>query len=203
LKKIGLFFGTFNPIHVGHLIIANYMLNHTDLKEVWLVVSPQNPLKDKKTLLADHHRLAIVKVALEGQTKIKASDIEFSLSKPSYTVNTLAHLTEKYPKFIFSLIMGEDNLRTLHKWKNFEYILDNFDTYIYPRMVSEIEKQNGINVGANQHLKNVKRIKNIDLPIMQISASFIRESLKAKKDVRYWLTDPVYNYVKEMHFYEK
>jgi nicotinate-nucleotide adenylyltransferase len=203
LKKVGLFFGTFNPIHVGHLIIANYMINYTDMKEVWLVVSPQNPLKDKKTLLADHHRLAIVKVAIEGQTKIKACDIEFSLSKPSYTVHTLAYLAEKYPKLEFSLIMGEDNIRTLHKWKNYEFILENFDLYIYPRLISDEEKKSGINNALKSNLRNTNRIKKIEVPIMQISASFLRESIKAKKDVRYWLTEPVYKYVKEMHFYEK
>ena len=203
MKKIGLFFGSFNPIHVGHLMIANYVVNHTDLKEVWMVVSPQNPLKEKRTLLSDHHRLAIVKVALEGQSKIKASDIEFSLSKPSYTVNTLAHLTEKYPKIIFSLIMGEDNLRTLHKWKNFEFILENFDVYVYPRLMTDTEKLERIEQKENTHLKNISRITKLDVPIMQISASYIRDSIKNKKDVRYWLTESVYNYIREMHFYEK
>lgn len=203
MKKIGLFFGSFNPIHVGHLMIANYVVNHTDLKEVWMVVSPQNPLKEKRTLLSDHHRLAIVKVALEGQSKIKASDIEFSLSKPSYTVNTLAHLTEKYPKINFSLIMGEDNLRTLHKWKNFEFILENFDVYVYPRLMTDTEKLERIEQKENTHLKNISRITKLDVPIMQISASYIRDSIKNKKDVRYWLTESVYNYIREMHFYEK
>ena len=203
MKNIGLFFGSFNPIHVGHLMIANYVVNHTDLKEVWMVVSPQNPLKEKKTLLADHHRLAIVKVALEGQSKIKASDIEFSLSKPSYTVNTLAHLTEKYPKINFSLIMGEDNLRTLHKWKNFEFILENFDVYVYPRLMTDTEKLERIEQKENTHFKNISRIIKLDVPIMQISASYIRDSIKSKKDVRYWLTESVYNYIREMHFYEK
>ncbi|MCL4857362.1 MAG: nicotinate-nucleotide adenylyltransferase, partial [Flavobacteriales bacterium] len=138
--NIGLYFGTFNPIHIGHLIIANYMVEFTDLDQVWLVVTPQNPLKKKSTLLADYHRLAMVELAVEQNEKLKASTIEFNLQKPSYTINTLAYIKEKYPKHQFSLIMGEDNLRTLHHWKNYEQIIDNHKIYIYPRALTEQEK---------------------------------------------------------------
>ena len=127
--KIGLYFGSFNPIHVGHLIIANYMAQNSELDEIWLVVSPHNPLKQKSNLLADHHRLAMVNIAIEGNQLLKSSDIEFKLQQPNYTVKTLAYLKEKYPQNNFSLIMGEDNIRTFHKWYNYEEILDNHKVY--------------------------------------------------------------------------
>ncbi len=132
--KIGLYFGTFNPIHVGHLIIANHMAEHADLDQVWMVVTPHNPLKKKNTLLDDYHRLQMVHLATEDFPKIKPSDIEFKLSQPNYTVNTLVHLQEKYPNYEFSLIMGEDNLKSFHKWKNYEAILENHEIYVYPRL---------------------------------------------------------------------
>lgn len=138
--KIGLYFGTFNPIHVGHLVIANYMAEYTDLDQVWMVVTPQNPLKDKSTLLADFHRLALVKVAIDDNTKLRASDIEFNLPKPSYTMTTLTYLKEKHPNYSFALIMGEDNLRTFHKWFNHEVILKNHSFYVYPRVLTEQEE---------------------------------------------------------------
>ena len=154
MKKVGLFFGTYNPIHVGHLVIANHLANYTELDEVWLVVSPQNPLKKKDSLLQDYHRLALVRVAIEDNPKLKASDIEFSLPKPSYTSNTLAHINEKYPDYSFALIMGEDNLRTFHKWKNYADILKNNQIYVYPRVLTEQEKEvNEINVEVNNELR--------------------------------------------------
>ena len=125
--KIGLFFGTFNPIHIGHLIIANHMVNHTDLEQVWMVVTPQNPFKQNKNLLADYHRLALVNIAVEDHPKLVAKDIEFKLPKPNYTIDTLVYLKEKYPNHTFSLIMGEDNLLTLDKWKNYEQIVANYN----------------------------------------------------------------------------
>lgn len=198
--KVGLYFGTYNPIHVGHLIIANYMVDHTDLDEVWLVVSPQNPLKIKSTLLQDYHRLAIVRIAVEGNPKLKASDIEFDLPKPSYTSDTLAYIGERYPDHHFSLIMGEDNLRTFHKWKNYEEILNNHHIYVYPRVLTEQEKSDKPSQAA---LINHANITICDAPVMKISASFIRQSIREKKDVQYLLTEPVFNYVTEMHFYEK
>src|SRR5690554_7025159 len=132
--KVGLYFGTFNPIHVGHIIIANYVLENSDLDEVWMVVTPHNPLKKKSSLLEDYHRLQMIHLATETYEKLKPSDIEFKLSQPNYTINTLVHLKEKFPKHQFSLIMGEDNLKSLHKWKNYELILRDYDIYVYPRI---------------------------------------------------------------------
>ena len=200
--KIGLYFGTYNPIHIGHLIIANHMVNYTELDQIWLVVSPQNPLKIKATLLEDYHRLAIVQRAVEGNDKLKASNIEFDLPKPSYTVDTLAYIQEKHPEHSFSLIMGEDNLRTLHKWKNFEQLLDNHSIYVYPRALTEQERvEQGDKI--NSDLDNHPNITKCDAPVMKVSASFIRKAIQEKKDVKYLLSEPVYNYVTEMHFYEK
>jgi nicotinate-nucleotide adenylyltransferase len=171
--KIGLYFGTYNPIHVGHLIIANYMADYTELDQVWLVVTPQNPLKEKSSLLADFHRLSLVKEAIEDNPKLRVSDIEFNLSKPNYTVNTLTHLQEKFPEHEFALIMGEDNLRTLHKWFNYEIILKNHTIYVYPRTlideeVSPIELSNAL----RQH-SHVVFCKNA--PVMNVSSTFVRQ----------------------------
>ena len=200
--NVGLYFGTFNPIHVGHLIIANHIANHTDLNQVWLVVSPQNPLKKKDTLLADYHRLALVKAAVDDNPKLIACDIEFQLPKPSYTSDTLAYLQEKYTQHHFSLIMGEDNLRTLHKWKNYETILNQHQIYVYPR----IEDKNKEAIEKNKVVTDNYRHPNItfcDAPIMKISASYIRQAIKEKKNTQYLLTEPVHQYITEMHFYEK
>ena len=202
--KIGLYFGTFNPIHIGHLVISNYMAEYTDLDEVWLIVSPQNPLKKKASLLEDIHRLAIVREAIEDNPKLKVSDIEFNLPKPSYTATTLTYLQEKYPKHQFSLIMGEDNLRTLHKWFNHEVILKNHSFYVYPRVLTEqeeIELQEMSTLPEN----NFKKLPNVhicsDAPIMKISATFVRNAIKEGKDIRYLLTEPVRKYIDEMNFY--
>ncbi|MGB0886665.1 MAG: nicotinate (nicotinamide) nucleotide adenylyltransferase [Vicingaceae bacterium] len=200
--KIGLYFGSYNPIHVGHLIIANHMATHSELDQVWLVVSPQNPLKTKATLLADYHRLAMVKIAVEGNNKLKASNIEFDLPQPSYTIDTLTFIQEKHPEHDFSVIMGEDNLRTLHKWKNYEQILNHYTIYVYPRVLTHQE------LAANSKLKKTPfkdhpKVNITEAPIMKISANFIRSAIKNKKDVRYLLTEPVYKYLIEMHFYEK
>jgi len=191
-NKTGLYFGTFNPIHSGHLMIANYMTEFTDLKEVWFVVTPQNPLKEKSSLLKDNLRLYMVNLAIEDYNKFKACDIEFKLPKPSYTTNTLAYLKEKYPTKEFVLIMGSDNLETICSWKNYQNILDNYEIYAYPRPAS--------NGGG---LKNNTNVKFVDAPLIEISSSFIRKSLKEKKDVRFYLTEKVYEHIKEMHFYEK
>tara|TARA_B100000513_G_scaffold194214_1_gene122674 strand:- start:240 stop:839 length:600 start_codon:yes stop_codon:yes gene_type:complete len=199
MKKIGLYFGTFNPIHVGHLIIANYMADYTELDEVWLVVSPQNPLKKKETLLKDHHRLSLVRIALEDNTKLMASNIEFDLPIPSYTINTLVHLKEKYETHEFHLIMGEDNLRSFHKWKNQEEIINNHKIFVYPRVLTEQEMEdNTIEFSSFNH-SNVIRCQ---APIMKISSSFIRKAIKNGKDVRYLLTPEVFKYVDEMNFYK-
>ncbi len=190
--KVGLFFGSFNPIHIGHLAIANYMAEFTDLDKVWFVVSPHNPLKEKKTLLANNHRLQLVREAIDEYTKFKASNIEFKLPQPSYTINSLAYLKEKYPQTEFALIMGSDNLQSFDKWKNYEEILKQYSIYVYPRT--------GYDGGQ---FKDHPKVKLTQAPVMEISSTFIREAIKNKKDVRYMLSEPVYRYVKEMHFYEK
>ena len=192
--KVGLYFGTFNPIHVGHLIIANHMAEHSDLDQIWMVVTPHNPLKKKNTLLDDYHRLQMVHLATEDFPKIKPSDIEFKLSQPNYTVNTLVHLQEKYPNYDFSLIMGEDNLKSLHKWKNYEAILKHHDIYVYPRISSEEE---------NIEFKNHPKIQVIDAPVVEISSTFIRENIKKEKNVQPLLPAKVWAYIDHNNFYKK
>ncbi|MGB1169659.1 MAG: nicotinate (nicotinamide) nucleotide adenylyltransferase [Flavobacteriaceae bacterium] len=192
--KIGLYFGTFNPIHVGHVIIANHLVEYSDLDEVWMVVTPHNPHKKKNSLLANHHRLELVYLALQKYNKIKPSDIEFKLPQPNYTINTLAYINEKYPQHEFSLIMGEDNLKSFHKWKNFETILENHHLYCYPR-ISEGE----IISKFNKHPK----IHKIDAPIIQLSASLIRDGIKNKKNVAPMLPTETWKYIDEMNFYKK
>ena len=200
MKKIGLYFGTFNPIHVGHLIIANYMADYTNLDEIWLIVSPQNPLKKKESLLADYHRLNLVRIGIEDNNKLKASDIEFNLSKPSYTIHTLIHLKEKHPDYHFNLIMGADNLRSFHKWKNHNEIIKEHNIYVYPRILTEqeLKEKEAIEQPSFEH----ENIIHCDAPMMKISSSFIRTAIKNKKDVQYLLTEPVFKYVEEMNFYK-
>lgn len=192
--KIGLYFGTYNPIHVGHLIIANHMAEHADLDQVWMVVTPHNPLKKKATLLDDQQRLQMVFLATEDFPKIKPSDIEFKLPQPNYTVNTLIHLHEKYPDYEFSLIMGEDNLKTLHKWKNYEVILENHEIYVYPRISSETK---------NLELKNHPKVHIIDAPIVEISSTEIRQNIKKGKNVQPLLPHKVWEYIDHNNFYRK
>ncbi len=192
--KIGLYFGTFNPIHIGHLIIANHMAENSDLQQIWMVVTPHNPLKQKNTLLDDRQRLHMVRLATEEYPKIKPSDIEFQLPQPNYTVNTLAHLKDKFPQHEFSLIMGEDNLNSLHKWKNYDYILENHDIYIYPRLTSELE---------NLDLKTHPRVHKINAPIVEISSTFIRESIKNKKNVQPLLPASVWEEIDYNNYYKK
>ncbi|MCW5519094.1 nicotinate-nucleotide adenylyltransferase [Aureitalea sp. L0-47] len=191
-KKIGLYFGTFNPIHSGHLTIANHLVEFSDLDEVWLVVTPHNPHKKKKSLLDDIHRLTMVRIALEDYPKLKASNIEFDLPQPNYTVNTLAHLEDKYPEVSFCLIMGEDNLKSFHKWKNYEVILEQFEVYVYPR-ISEGKIETQFEGHASIH--------RVDAPIMELSSTFIRKAIKAGKNVRPMLPDTVWKYLDEMNFY--
>jgi len=191
--KIGLYFGTFNPIHIGHVAIANHMVEYSDLDQIWLVVTPQNPFKSKASLLADYHRLQMVDIALENYDKLASSKIEFELPKPSYTVNTLAYISEKYPQHQFSLIIGEDNLATFHKWKNYQVILENYFLYVYPRISTKKI--------ANQ-LQNHPKIKKVNAPIMEISSTFIRSSIKDKKNVRALLPYGVWCFLDEMNFYK-
>jgi nicotinate-nucleotide adenylyltransferase len=190
--KTGLFFGSFNPIHIGHLIVAAYMREFSDLDQVWFVISPHNPLKEKKTLLDDHHRLMLVKAAIEDDPKLKASDIEFKMSQPSYTIDTLTYLSEKYPEREFVLIGGTDILGSFHKWKNYQLILNNYQIYIYNRP--------GYKRGD---YANHPSIKYFEAPLMEISSSFIRQAIKDGKDIQYMLPLKVWEYTREMHFYEK
>jgi len=191
--KIGLFFGTFNPIHIGHLIIGNHLVENSDLDRVWFMVTPLNPHKEKKSLLADHHRLAMVRVAVETYPKLHASDFEFNLTQPNYTVKTLALLEEEYPQHEFNLIMGEDNLNSFHKWKNYEVILENYHLFVYPRIS---------NKKINPIFKNHPRIHKINAPIIEISATAIRKAIKEKKEIRPLLPNNVWVYLDEMNFYK-
>lgn len=203
--KVGLYFGTFNPIHIGHLVIANYMADYTDLDQVWMVVSPQNPLKEKKSLLADYHRLALVREAISENDKLQVSDIEFHLPIPSYTSTTLTYLKEKHPTYDFSLIMGEDNLRTFHKWYNHDVILQNHKLFVYPRVLTIQEEEEMENIGTrpdNEFWKLPNVVFCEDAPVMKVSSSFIRKAIKDGKDVQYLLTEPVFKYVEDMNFYK-
>jgi len=191
-KKTGLLFGSFNPIHNGHLILASYMLEFTDIDEVWFVVSPQNPLKEKKSLLADYHRLALARLAVEDHTKMQVSDIEFKMPKPSYTIDTLTWLSEKYENRDFIIICGTDVFPTFHKWKNYEALLDQYQFYVYPRPNSEL--------GAYERHPNIQLFP---APQMEISSSFIRKGIYKKKNMSFWMPDKVYEYILKMHFYEK
>jgi nicotinate-nucleotide adenylyltransferase len=192
IKRTALFFGSFNPIHIGHLAIANYITEFAEVDELWFVVSPHNPLKEKETLLDDYQRLEMVNIAIREFDKFRASAIEFSLSKPSYTIHTLEHLAEKYPDRKFVLIMGADSLQSIAKWKNYETILANYEILVYPRKNSTSDSEV---FGHN--------VRIVNAPEIEISSSFIRQSIKQKKNMRFFLTESVYNYLTEMHFYEK
>ena len=191
--KIGLFFGSFNPIHVGHLIIANHFAEFSDLDEVWLVVTPHNPFKNKQSLLDDHHRYQLVMRATDDYPKLRPSKIEFELPQPNYTINTLVHLQERYPEHRFNLIMGVDNLRSFPKWKNYDKILEHHDLYVYPRV-----EQNG----EHSELLNHEKVHLIDAPIVEISSTFIRNAIKDKKNVRALMPDKAWTYLDEMNFYK-
>lgn len=193
-KKIGLYFGTFNPIHIGHLTIANYMVEYSDLDEVWMVVTPHNPHKKKSTLLDNNHRLMMVDVALEDYPKIKSSNIEFDVPQPNYTVHTLVVLEEKYPEHDFCLIMGEDNLKSFHKWKNYEVILERYALFVYPRI-----SQGTIETQFDKHPK----ITKVSAPIMELSSTFIRKAIKEGKNIRPMLPGNVWEYLDEMNFYKQ
>lgn len=188
--KTGLFFGSFNPIHTGHLIIASYMAGFTGLKEVWLVVSPHNPLKNKNSLSNMYDRLEMAKLATENADQIKVSDIEFSLPQPSYTIDTLAHLQEKYPGKEFALIMGADNLASFEKWKNYEVILKNYELYVYPRPGADISQWAG-------H----PSIKITETPQMDISSTFIRKAIAERKNVQYFVPDKVLSFIESKNMY--
>ena len=194
MQKVGLFFGSFNPIHVGHLILANYFTEHTDLDEVWFIVSPQNPFKQKQSLLPNYHRLELVYRATQEYPKLKVSDIEFGLPTPSYTSTTLVHLEEKYPEKEFALLIGEDNLSNFNKWRNYDLILDRHYLYVYPRVdVKKIPEE------FNEHPK----IKLVEAPRMELSSSDIRSAIKAGKNIRPLMPPESWQYLDEMNFYKK
>ena len=199
MKKIGLYFGSFNPIHIGHLAIANYMIEFSpDLDYIWFVISPQNPLKKKSTLLANHHRLYLAELAIGNDPELEISDIEFYLPRPSYTIDTLTYLEERYPTNRFALIMGADNMSTIKKWKNHALLLEKYEIYVYPRPGYPTDK-----IGSDKNILENAKIHTVDAPLMEISSSFIRTSIKKGKNIRYFLPPKVYEYIKEMHFYEK
>lgn len=190
MRKTGLFFGSFNPVHTGHMIIANYMATQTDLDEVWMVVSPQNPLKPKKSLARDYDRLHLVRLAIGDNYQLQATDVEFNLPQPSYTIDTLIHLREKFPQREFVLIMGGDNLATLHKWKNYEIILRDYQIYVYQRPAYDIGE-----------LAGHPQVSLFDAPLMQISASYIRECLRTEKSVQYLVPEAVFEYLETSGLY--
>jgi nicotinate-nucleotide adenylyltransferase len=192
LNKVALFFGSFNPIHIGHLAIANYVVEYTDVEQLWFVVSAQNPLKKKNSLLSNHHRLALVRTALEYETRMKLCDIELSLPQPSFTIDTLTYLTEKYPQYEFVILMGADGLIDFHKWKNYQELIQRFQRYIYPRP--------GVDITS---LPNIQNCIFIDAPLIEISSTFIRQGIKDKRNMRYFLHHKVWEYISEMHFYKK
>lgn len=191
--KVGLYFGSYNPIHIGHLVIANYMVEYTGIDQLWFVVSPQNPHKKKINLLDDYQRLEMVHRAVEGDDRFRVSNIEFNMPKPSYTVDTLAYLKDQYPNYDFVILMGADNLENFHKWKNYEILIKDFGVLVYPRPGFDRSK--------------VKTHKNITIaegaPLMEISSSFIRQAIQAGKDVRHFLPANTREYLDEMNFYRK
>ena len=189
--NIGLYFGSFNPIHIGHLIIVNHVLNETSINKIWFIVSPQNPFKESKTLLNEFDRLHMVRLATQDDNRIKCSDIEFNLPKPSYTSNTLAFLSEKYPEHQFSIIMGSDSYQNLDKWKNYETIINNYPVYVYKREGHEIKKTFD------------KEAVILSAPIIQISASQIREYIRSAKSIRYLVPEIVREEIESRKFYKQ
>lgn len=193
MKKIGLYFGTFNPIHIGHLILANHFAETTDLDEVWFVVTPQNPMKRKDSILDNHHRLELVYKATYDYPKLRPSDIEFGLPMPNYTINSLTHLEEKHPDKQFVLLMGEDNLVSFPKWKNYELILDRYELYVYPRKTDRT---------IPKPFQNNPKINLINAPQIELSSSAIRKSIKANQNIRPLLPPESWLYLDEMNFYK-
>ena len=187
--KIGLFFGSFNPVHVGHLIIANHVANNTDLKQVWFVVSPQNPFKQSSSLLNEYNRLHMIKSAIDGENKLRASSVEFKLPKPSFTVDTLAYLAEKYPEHEFSLILGSDGFQNLNKWKNYEILVKNYSFFIYKRPGFEIKQDWGANITL------------LTAPLLEISSTRIRDIVKEKKSIRFLVPDTVKDEIEANGYY--
>ena len=188
--NIALFFGSFNPVHVGHMIIASYLVENTDVDQLWMVVSPHNPHKNKASLAKDHDRLHLVRLAIGDHDKIRASNIEFDLPKPSYTIDTLTYLKEKHPKYNFHLVMGGDNLGSFHKWKNYEQIIENHHIYVYQRP--------SFDLGS---LQNHPHVHILEAPLLQLSATMIRTMIKEGKSVKYYVPDTVNEYLEETTLY--
>ena len=193
MEKIGLFFGSFNPVHIGHLILANHFAENSDLDNVWMVVTPQNPFKQNQRLLANHHRLELIYQATLDYPLLQPSDIEFQLPTPNYTCNTLVHLEEKYPNKKFILIMGEDNLQSFPKWKNYEVILERYEIYVYPR-----SKEGKVIDSLLSHPK----IQLIDAPRIELSSSMIRQMIQEGKNIRPLMPFESWEYLREMNFYK-
>ena len=188
--NIGLYFGSFNPVHIGHLAIANYMVEYTDIDELWFIISPHNPLKKKASLLNDHARYDMVYEAVKDDSRFRVSDVEFHMPQPSYTIDTLAYLEEKYPGKTFSILMGSDGLRTFHKWKNADVLIKNYVRYIYPRIGEDLD-----------YIRTHENVKIVDAPRFEISSSFIRNAIKENHDVRYFLPKDVFEIIDKAGYY--
>jgi nicotinate-nucleotide adenylyltransferase len=188
---IGLYFGSFNPVHIGHLIIANHVVNHTDVDKVWFVVSPHNPLKEAHSLLNEYDRLHILNLAIEDNNKFRGSNVEFHLPKPSYTIDTLTYLTEKFPLERFSVVMGSDSFQNIHRWKNYEQLVDNYSIIIYNRPGFEIKEKYGADITI------------LDAPLLDVSSTFVRKQLKEKKSIKYLVPTNVEEYLVANKYYAK
>jgi nicotinate-nucleotide adenylyltransferase len=186
---IGLYFGSFNPIHIGHLIVANHIVENTEIDKVWFVVSPHNPLKDASTLLKEYDRLHLVELAIKDNYKFRASNVEFHLPKPSYTIDTLTYLVEKFPLEKFSIIIGSDSYQNIHRWKNYEQLVANYPFIIYKRPGFDVKETHGAD------------ITTMDAPLLEISSTYIRQQIKEKKSVRYLLPELVHDYIEENRYY--
>lgn len=187
--KIALYFGSFNPIHTGHLIIAGHVLSHCNVDSVWFVVSPQNPLKETTSLLNENHRLHLVRLAIENEPKFKASNIEFTMPRPSYTIDTLVYLQEKYPQHEFSIVLGSDSFLNIKKWKNYQQILDNYRIIIYKRPGLDIDETIS------------KNIEIAEAPLLDISSTYIRKLIKEKKSIRFLVAEEVMNEIEANNYY--
>jgi nicotinate-nucleotide adenylyltransferase len=188
--NIGLYFGSFNPVHIGHLIIANHIVNNTELNQIWFVVSPQNPLKSSNTLLNKYHRKYLIDIAIDGEKNLKSSTIEFSLPTPSYTIDTLTYLDEKYPMYKFSIIIGSDSLQNLHKWKNYEQLVNKYQILVYERPEFKVEHKLG------------ESIVLLQAPLLDISSTRIREMIKKGESIKFLVPDVVKDEIEKNHYYK-
>ncbi len=191
--KVALFFGSFNPIHVGHLMLANYIVEFSEVQEIWFVVSPQNPFKDADSLLAETERLKMVNLAIEKTTKYKSSDVEFHMPKPSFSIDTLKYLSLENPNIEFVIVLGADNLLNFDKWKNFQQIIDNYNFLICGRPDFDIK---------SSPFFSPQKMTILEAPLLKISSTFIREMIKSGKDIRFFLHDKVYEYIVKNNFYK-